>query len=193
MYQMLCSTYTDSSGELCKTDWISGIGTLERKCNSCCCSNQWPRWLQQNSEIYQSYFNWKMDTYNKMWVGNQFWVCRCILLFFNTEYLNYNHLGIKESLKAKHPIAEDPYEITHDIHGVFDGPKTGRIQVMEKVFLLDFFSKTIFILIFLLILLFLGIATVQWIKLLFQQLLPIPTILQEASWKYDNAWWRKNH
>ncbi|KMZ69403.1 hypothetical protein ZOSMA_215G00380 [Zostera marina] len=39
---------------------------------------------------------------------------------------------IKESLKAKHPVSEDPYEITHDIHGVFDGPKTGRIRAMEK-------------------------------------------------------------
>lgn len=36
-------------------------------------------------------------------------------------------------MKAGHPVPEEPYEISHDIHGAFDGPRNGRIRAMQKV------------------------------------------------------------
>ncbi|XP_078427819.1 breast cancer associated RING 1 isoform X2 [Wolffia australiana] len=39
---------------------------------------------------------------------------------------------IKACLDARHPVAEDRFEISHDIHGCFDGPKNGRTRVLEQ-------------------------------------------------------------
>ncbi|KAL5996963.1 hypothetical protein ACLOJK_007889 [Asimina triloba] len=39
---------------------------------------------------------------------------------------------IKACMEAKHPVCEEPYEISCDIHGSCGGPKNGRIRVMEK-------------------------------------------------------------
>lgn len=36
-------------------------------------------------------------------------------------------------MEAGYPVAEEPYEITHDIHGSFDGPRNGRLRVSQKV------------------------------------------------------------
>ncbi|KAJ6824154.1 BRCA1-associated RING domain protein 1-like isoform X2 [Iris pallida] len=46
------------------------------------------------------------------WVVNMKWVEDCI-----------NH---------GHPLGEEPYEISHDIHNFYDGPRKGRIRVMDK-------------------------------------------------------------
>lgn len=42
--------------------------------------------------------------------------------------------GIRECLRAKHPVAEEPYEISCDIYGCEDGPKNGRKRILEKVY-----------------------------------------------------------
>ncbi|KAF7842918.1 protein BREAST CANCER SUSCEPTIBILITY 1-like protein isoform X1 [Senna tora] len=39
---------------------------------------------------------------------------------------------IKASLKAKEPVDEEPYEITVDIHGIRDGPRLGRLRILNK-------------------------------------------------------------
>ncbi|KAJ0967536.1 hypothetical protein J5N97_024453 [Dioscorea zingiberensis] len=39
---------------------------------------------------------------------------------------------IKACMEAGGPIEEEPYEITHDVNGSFDGPRIGRIRAMEK-------------------------------------------------------------
>ncbi|KAH0451882.1 hypothetical protein IEQ34_019181 [Dendrobium chrysotoxum] len=39
---------------------------------------------------------------------------------------------ITARLKDKHPVREGNYEITYDIHGCFNGPKSRRIQAMQK-------------------------------------------------------------
>jgi len=41
--------------------------------------------------------------------------------------------GIVACMEAGHPINEEPFEITHDIHGTFEGPKRGRARVEKKV------------------------------------------------------------
>lgn len=41
--------------------------------------------------------------------------------------------GIKACMEAKHPVDEEPYEVSRDIHGCCDGPQSGRIRVLEKV------------------------------------------------------------
>ncbi|XP_058101493.1 BRCA1-associated RING domain protein 1-like isoform X2 [Magnolia sinica] len=39
---------------------------------------------------------------------------------------------IKACMEAKHPVCEEPYEISSDVHGSCDGPKNSRIRVIEK-------------------------------------------------------------
>ncbi|XP_020259871.1 BRCA1-associated RING domain protein 1-like isoform X2 [Asparagus officinalis] len=39
---------------------------------------------------------------------------------------------VKACIQAGHPVPEEPYEVTHDVHGCFDGPKIGRSRAMEK-------------------------------------------------------------
>ncbi|XP_077229162.1 breast cancer associated RING 1 isoform X2 [Tasmannia lanceolata] len=39
---------------------------------------------------------------------------------------------IKACMEAKHPVGEVPYEISCDIHGCCNGPKNGRIRIMDK-------------------------------------------------------------
>ncbi|XP_074580426.1 BRCA1-associated RING domain protein 1-like [Curcuma longa] len=39
---------------------------------------------------------------------------------------------LKACMEAGYPVAEEPYEITHDIHGSFDGPRNGRLRVSQK-------------------------------------------------------------
>lgn len=41
--------------------------------------------------------------------------------------------GIKACLEAGTPVEEEPYEITHDVNGSFDGPRIGRTRAMTKV------------------------------------------------------------
>ena len=41
--------------------------------------------------------------------------------------------GIKACMEAKHPVDEEPYEVSLDVHGCCDGPKIGRIRALEKV------------------------------------------------------------
>ncbi|XP_039021093.1 BRCA1-associated RING domain protein 1-like isoform X2 [Hibiscus syriacus] len=43
--------------------------------------------------------------------------------------LNIN--WVKECLKAMHPLSEEPYEVSLDNHGCCDGPKTGRLRVLN--------------------------------------------------------------
>ncbi|KAK1283146.1 hypothetical protein QJS10_CPB21g00152 [Acorus calamus] len=35
-------------------------------------------------------------------------------------------------MEAMQPVPEEPYEVTHDVHGCFDGPKNGRIRITQK-------------------------------------------------------------
>ncbi|XP_020095276.1 protein BREAST CANCER SUSCEPTIBILITY 1 homolog isoform X1 [Ananas comosus] len=35
-------------------------------------------------------------------------------------------------MEAGHPVPEEPYEISYDVHGSFDGPRTGRLRAMQK-------------------------------------------------------------
>lgn len=42
--------------------------------------------------------------------------------------------GLKACMEAGHPVTEEPYEITHDIHGSFDGPRNGRLRASQKVY-----------------------------------------------------------
>lgn len=39
---------------------------------------------------------------------------------------------IAACMEARHPINEEPFEITHDIHGTFEGPRRGRARVEKK-------------------------------------------------------------
>ncbi|KAH7691053.1 BRCA1-associated RING domain protein 1 [Dioscorea alata] len=39
---------------------------------------------------------------------------------------------IKACLEAGSPVEEEPYEITHDVNGSFDGPRIGRTRAMTK-------------------------------------------------------------
>ncbi|CAA6655321.1 unnamed protein product [Spirodela intermedia] len=39
---------------------------------------------------------------------------------------------IKACLDARQPVAEASFEISHDIHGCFDGPRNGRIRILEQ-------------------------------------------------------------
>jgi len=39
---------------------------------------------------------------------------------------------IAACMEAGHPVNEEPFEITHDIHGTFEGPKCGRARVEKK-------------------------------------------------------------
>ncbi|ERN18923.1 hypothetical protein AMTR_s00067p00180030 [Amborella trichopoda] len=45
--------------------------------------------------------------------------------------LNIN--WIKGCLKAMSPVSEEPYEIKFDINGSHEGPKNGRLRIMQKV------------------------------------------------------------
>lgn len=44
--------------------------------------------------------------------------------------LNVNWL--KACVEARGPVPEEPYEISSDVHGSFDGPRTGRLRAMQK-------------------------------------------------------------
>ncbi|XP_078166933.1 BRCA1-associated RING domain protein 1-like isoform X1 [Carex rostrata] len=39
---------------------------------------------------------------------------------------------LKACVEAGHPVSEEPFEISHDVYGAFDGPKTGRLRAMQK-------------------------------------------------------------
>lgn len=41
--------------------------------------------------------------------------------------------GIKACMEAMRPVYEEPYEVSLDNHGCQDGPRTGRLRVLEKV------------------------------------------------------------
>ncbi|XP_020584909.1 BRCA1-associated RING domain protein 1 isoform X2 [Phalaenopsis equestris] len=53
-----------------------------------------------------------MAILNGMWVLNVGWIKAC--------------------LEAERLVPEENYEITHDIHGCYDGPKSGRIRAMQQ-------------------------------------------------------------
>ncbi|CAN6240120.1 unnamed protein product [Urochloa humidicola] len=44
--------------------------------------------------------------------------------------LNVNWL--KTCIEAREPIPEEPYEVRCDVHGSFDGPRTGRLRAMQQ-------------------------------------------------------------
>uniref|UniRef100_A0A0E0PBI1 RING-type E3 ubiquitin transferase BRCA1 n=1 Tax=Oryza rufipogon TaxID=4529 RepID=A0A0E0PBI1_ORYRU len=44
--------------------------------------------------------------------------------------LNINWL--KACMEAKEPVPEEPYEISSDVHGSFDGPRMGRLRAMQN-------------------------------------------------------------
>ncbi|KAL6652401.1 hypothetical protein ACP70R_011326 [Stipagrostis hirtigluma subsp. patula] len=44
--------------------------------------------------------------------------------------LNVNWL--KACIEAREPVPEEPYEISSDVHGSFDGPRTGRLRAMQQ-------------------------------------------------------------
>ncbi|PAN39049.1 hypothetical protein PAHAL_7G216900 [Panicum hallii] len=44
--------------------------------------------------------------------------------------LNVNWL--KACIEAREPIPEEPYEVRCDVHGSFDGPRTGRLRAMQQ-------------------------------------------------------------
>ncbi|KAK1687035.1 hypothetical protein QYE76_047883 [Lolium multiflorum] len=44
--------------------------------------------------------------------------------------LNVNWL--KACLEAREPVPEEPYEISSDVHGSVDGPRTGRLRAIQK-------------------------------------------------------------
>ncbi|KAL6903516.1 hypothetical protein ACP4OV_004329 [Aristida adscensionis] len=44
--------------------------------------------------------------------------------------LNVNWL--KACIEAREPVPEEPYEISADVHGSFDGPRTGRLRAMQQ-------------------------------------------------------------
>ncbi|PKA52113.1 Protein breast cancer susceptibility 1-like [Apostasia shenzhenica] len=54
-----------------------------------------------------------MAILNGIWVLSMGWIIAC--------------------LESGHPVPENNYEITHDVHGCFDGPKNGRIQATQRV------------------------------------------------------------
>ncbi|RZR72613.1 hypothetical protein BHM03_00014971 [Ensete ventricosum] len=54
------------------------------------------------------------------------------LLKDNLRLLVLPHAGLKACMEAGHPVSEEPYEISHDIHGSFDGPRNGRMRAMQK-------------------------------------------------------------
>ncbi|XP_074556665.1 LOW QUALITY PROTEIN: BRCA1-associated RING domain protein 1-like [Curcuma longa] len=39
---------------------------------------------------------------------------------------------LKVCMEAGHPVAEEPFEISHDINGSFDGPRSGRLRAYQK-------------------------------------------------------------
>ncbi|WOL09951.1 BRCA1-associated RING domain protein 1 [Canna indica] len=39
---------------------------------------------------------------------------------------------LKACMEAGHPVPEEPYEVSHDIHGSFDGPRNGRLRAIQK-------------------------------------------------------------
>ena len=41
--------------------------------------------------------------------------------------------GTKACMKEMEPVDEERYEIIVDIHGIKDGPRLGRIRVLNKV------------------------------------------------------------
>jgi hypothetical protein len=57
------------------------------------------------------------------------------LAYFRKKFLyaSFNILGLKACLDAREPVPEEPFEISSDVHGSIDGPRTGRLRAMEKV------------------------------------------------------------
>ena len=41
--------------------------------------------------------------------------------------------GIKACMKVMQLVDEEPYEITVDIHGIRDGPRLGRLRLLNQV------------------------------------------------------------
>ncbi|XP_062184346.1 BRCA1-associated RING domain protein 1-like [Phragmites australis] len=39
---------------------------------------------------------------------------------------------LKACIEAREPVPEEPYEISSDVHGSFDGPRTGRLLTMQQ-------------------------------------------------------------
>lgn len=83
---------------------------------------------------------------------------QCMISKFYLEYfLLYRYLitvlgwvvsGIEACMKSKCPIDEEPYEISLDNHDCSDGPKTGRLRVLNNVcsFSLSYHFVNIFLL-----------------------------------------------
>lgn len=64
-----------------------------------------------------------LSTYTNTYV--MYVICSCFLLCVST--------GIKACIKVMELVDEEPYEITVDIHGIRDGPRLGRLRLLNKV------------------------------------------------------------
>lgn len=66
-----------------------------------------------------------------------FRIC-CFLVPVSTadKTTNLIFAGIKACMESMHPVDEEPYEVCLDNHGCCDGPKTGRLSVLDNVSLL---------------------------------------------------------
>ena len=45
------------------------------------------------------------------------------------------YAGIKACMAAMEPVSEEQFEISTDVHGINNGPRFGRLRVMNKVIL----------------------------------------------------------
>jgi BRCA1-associated RING domain protein 1 len=41
--------------------------------------------------------------------------------------------GLRACIEARELIPEEPYEVRCDVHGSFDGPRTGRLRAIQQV------------------------------------------------------------
>lgn len=80
-------------------------------------------------------YQWKQNVTHVIAATNEYGACsrtmKFLMAILNGRWV-LNVDWIKACLEAEHLVPEENYEITHDIHGCYDGPKSGRIRVMQK-------------------------------------------------------------
>lgn len=63
-------------------------------------------------------------------------VCTWCKVSNTTPYSPYIlYAGIKACMAAMKPVSEEQFEISTDVHGINNGPRFGRLRVMNKVIL----------------------------------------------------------
>jgi len=88
------------------------------------------KWNMQNPIIFISIFE-------RRWILNieHWWltlhVNLAVLLVLNPLFVP--SVGVKACIKAMKLVEEMRYEITADVHGIRDGPRNGRLRVLNKV------------------------------------------------------------